>query len=198
MYIIDVCTVIVERDNMIHRKDDYYPPRPEKDWDHPRPKIREPKVPQDPRAYISTPAPKPLTIADLFPRIDRWGIGLLDELTNLKSIADSKPSYPPYNITKDGNVWEIALALAGFRKHELEVEVQESTLTIRTNPATDFEGPDIRQVVFQGIAQRNFELKFALAEHVEVKTAEMKDGILSVKLEQKLPKEKQPKAIEIL
>jgi molecular chaperone IbpA len=89
------------------------------------------------------------------------------------------------------------LAVAGFRKDELEVEVQESTLTVRTNPDVDFESPDIRQVVFQGIAQRNFDLKFALAEHVEVKGAEMKDGILSVKLEQKLPKEKLPKAIEI-
>ena len=177
---------------MIHRQDDFYPPRPE-DW-------KKPKSPQDPRLGDPVRKPEPprvLTIADLFPRIDRWGIGLLDELNSLKSIADSKPSYPPYNITKDGNVWEIALALAGFRKHELEVEVQESTLTVRTNPATDFEREDIRQVVFQGIAQRNFELKFALAEHVEVKTAEMKDGILSVKLEQKLPKEKQPKAIEI-
>jgi molecular chaperone IbpA len=181
---------------MNYRSDDFYPPRPEKDW-HKKPYTS----PQDPRISEGIKKPEPpkvLTIADLFPRIDRWGIGLLDELTSLKSIADSKPSYPPYNITKDGNVWEIALALAGFRKHELEVEVQESTLTIRTNPATDFEGPDIRQVVFQGIAQRNFELKFALAEHVEVKAAEMKDGILSVKLEQKLPKEKQPKTIEIL
>jgi molecular chaperone IbpA len=175
---------------MLNRNDDFYPPRPE-DWK---------KHPQDPRLGDPLRKPEPpkvLTIADLFPRIDRWGIGLLDELTSLKSIADSKPSYPPYNITKDGNVWEIALALAGFRKHELEVEVQESTLTVRTNPATDFEREDIRQVVFQGIAQRNFDLKFALAEHVEVKGAEMKDGILSIKLEQKLPKEKQPKTIAI-
>jgi molecular chaperone IbpA len=184
---------------MIHRNDDFYPNRPD-NW-------KKPKTPQDPR--ISPPDSriaehhnpplerKPLTIADLFPRIDRWGIGLLDELTSLKSIADSKPAYPPYNIIKDGNKWEITLAVAGFRKHELEVEVQESTLTVRTNPATDFEGEDIREVVFQGIAQRNFDLKFALAEHVEVKGAELKDGLLVVKLEQKLPKEKQPKAIEI-
>lgn len=186
---------------MSNRNNDFFPPRPEKDWDLPKsPKIREPRItPQDPwnSPLQRSEPPKPLTIADLFPRIDRWGIGLLDELTNLKLIADSKPSYPPYNITKDGNVWEIALALAGFRKHELEVEVQESTLTVRTNPATDFEGPDIRQVVFQGIAQRNFDLKFALAEHVEVKGAELKDGLLTIKLEQKLPKEKLPKAIDI-
>jgi molecular chaperone IbpA len=178
---------------MHYDKDDFYPPR-NKDWD------KRPKTPQDPRISEDIrkyEPPKPLTIADLFPRIDRWSIGLLDELTSLKSIADSKPSYPPYNITKDGNKWEIALAVAGFRKHELEVEVQESTLTVRTNPATDFEGSDIRQVIHQGIAQRNFDLKFALAEHVEVKGAELKDGLLIVKLEQKLPKEKQPKAIEI-
>jgi molecular chaperone IbpA len=186
---------------MNYREDDFYPPRPD-DW-------KKPKTPQDPRIsprqpytpeHVKTNPPlinKPLTIADLFPRIDRWGIGLLDELTSLKSIADSKPAYPPYNIIKDGNKWEITLAVAGFRKHELEVEVQESTLTVRTNPATDFEGEDIREVVFQGIAQRNFDLKFALAEHVEVKGAELKDGLLVVKLEQKLPKEKQPKAIEI-
>jgi molecular chaperone IbpA len=140
---------------------------------------------------------KSLTIADLFPRIDRWGIGLLDELNSLKSIADAKPSYPPYNVIKDGTKWQIDLAVAGFRKHELEVEIQESTLTVRTAPDTDFEGPDIREVIHQGIAQRNFELKFALAEHVEIKGAELKDGILSIKLEQKLPKEKQPKSIEI-
>ena len=180
---------------MNYRNDDFYPPLPQKDW-HKKPLT----PPQDPRSpeHMNPPlAPKPLTIADLFPRIDRWGIGLLDELNSLKAIADSKPSYPPYNITKDGNVWEIALAVAGFRKHELEIEVQESTLTVRTNPATDFEGKDIRKVIHQGIAQRNFDLKFALAEHVEVKGAELKDGLLSIKLEQKLPKEKLPKAIEI-
>jgi molecular chaperone IbpA len=178
---------------MNYRSDDFYPPRPQDAW-------RKPKTPHDPQineGIKKYEPPKPLTIADLFPRIDRWGIGLLDELNSLKSIADSKPAYPPYNITKDGNKWEITLAVAGFRKHELEVEVQESTLSVRTNPATDFEGPDIRQVVFQGIAQRNFDLKFALAEHVEVKGADLKDGLLIIKLEQKIPKEKLPKAIEI-
>lgn len=171
---------------------------------HRSPWDKKPKVPpfpyQDPHmvnVYKNPPAPKPLTIADLFPRIDRWGIGLLDSLESLKTIADAKPSYPPYNITREGNVWEITLAVAGFRKTELEVEVQESTLTVRTSPDTDFEGKDIREVIHQGIAQRNFDLKFALAEHVEVKGADLKDGLLRIKLEQKLPKEKQPKSITI-
>jgi molecular chaperone IbpA len=178
---------------MLHRNEDFYPPNPENWKKHPK-DIQDPRITEHRNPPLER---KPLTIADLFPRIDRWGIGLLDELTNLKSIADSKPSYPPYNIHKEGVTWTIDLALAGFRKHELEIEVQESTLTVRTVPETDFEGPDIREVIHQGIAQRNFELKFALAEHVEVKGAEMKDGILTIKLEQNLPEEKLPKAIEI-
>lgn len=166
-------------------------------WDK-LPKIRDPKVPPEDYFHKNPSLErKPLTIADLFPRIDRWGIGLLDSLESLKTIAEAKPSYPPYNITREGNVWEIALAVAGFRKDELEIEVQESTLTVRTNPNTDFERKDIREVIHQGIAQRNFDLKFALAEHVEVKGADLKDGLLRIKLEQKLPKEKQPKSITI-
>lgn len=141
--------------------------------------------------------PKPLTIADLFPRIDRWGIGIMDTLEYFKSIGEAKPSYPPYNIHKDGTAWTIDLAVAGFRKHELEVITSPYSLVVRTVRDIDFEGKDVREVIHQGIAQRNFELQFALAEHVEVKGAELKDGILTVKLEQKLPKEKQPKSIEI-
>lgn len=177
-------------------KEPYISPFGREPWDK---NPREPKVPQEPWSTgITKPEPhKPLTIADLFPRIDRWGIGLLDSLESLKTIADAKPSYPPYNITRDGAVWEITLAVAGFRKDELEVEVQERTLTVRTSPTTDFEGKDIREVIHQGIAQRNFDLKFALAEHVEVKGADLKDGLLRIKLEQKLPKEKQPKSITI-
>lgn len=181
---------------MNYRADDFYPPRNE-DWK------KKPYEPQDPRIaehWKKPITPKPVSLSDLFPRMDRWGIGILDSLESLKTIADAKPSYPPYNIIRDkalGGRWEISLAVAGFRKNELEVIAQQGVLTIRTNPDVDFEGDDIREVIHQGIAQRNFELKFALAEHVEVKSADLKDGILRVILEQKLPKEKQPKQIEI-
>lgn len=144
--------------------------------------------------------PKPLTFQDLFPNLDRWGIGVSDTLGAFQRIAETKPSYPPYNIIRDkalGGRWEIDLAVAGFRKSDLQVFVQENTLTVRTNPDVDFGGDDIREVIHQGIAQRNFELKFALADHIELQTASMSDGILRIVLSQELPEEKQPKYIEI-
>lgn len=140
------------------------------------------------------------TLEDLFPRIDRWGIGILDTLDSFKAIANTKPSYPPYNIIRDkalGGLWEIDIALAGVRKDSLEVYVQERTLVVRTNPKIDLEGEDIREVLHQGIAQRNFELKFALADHIELTSAKLQDGILNIKLNQELPEEKQPKYIDI-
>ena len=96
-----------------------------------------------------------------------------------------------------GGVWEIALAVAGFRKHELEVEVDDRTLIVRTDPKVNFESEDVRQVIHQGIAQRNFELKFALAEYVEVTKVELKDGLLTISLEKQIPEEKKPKVIDI-
>ena len=160
----------------------------------------DPFPPHKKQEWKPTPAPKPVTIADLFPRVDRWGIGILSNLEHLKSIADSKPSYPPYNITFDqatGGVWEIAIAVAGFRKHELEVMVEERSLIVRTDPSKDFEREDVRKIIHQGIAQRNFELKFALAEYVEVTSVKLEDGLLSIKLEKNLPEEKKPKVIDI-
>lgn len=151
----------------------------------------------NPNQAEPTPKPKPLGITDLFPRIDRWGIGILDTLQYFQEVGNLKPSYPPYNIVKDGFKWEIAVAVAGFTKDDLSVETAQNALAIRTNPAMDFDKKDIREVVHQGIAQRNFELQFALAEHVVVKSAEMKDGLLIVKLEQEIPEEKKIKSVEI-
>jgi molecular chaperone IbpA len=188
---------------MNYRNDDFYPPRPEKDWNMVRPKIREPKVPQSPYTseHVKTNPPlfnKPLTIADLFPRIDRWGIGLLDELNNLKLIADSKPSYPPYNIRKHkSGKWDIEIAIAGFRKDEVEVTVKDRTLTVASTVEIDEEADTFGEVVHHGIAQRNFTLNFVMAEYVEVENATMADGILTINLVTNIPDEKKPKVIDI-
>jgi molecular chaperone IbpA len=142
--------------------------------------------------------PKPLTIADLFPRIDRWGIGVLDTLESFKSIADSKPSYPPYNILKhkDGK-WEIELALAGLRKEDIEILVKDRSLTISSEVEPNEDAETFGEVIHHGIAQRNFTLNFALADYVEVDEAIMADGILTVKLVTNIPDEKKPKVIDI-
>lgn len=143
---------------------------------------------------------KPLTIADLFPRIDRWGIGILDTLEHLQDLAQEKPSYPPYNIKKfDGGVWRIDMAVAGFRREELDIVVEDRTLTVKSNYQETEEDVALREaeVIHQGIAQRAFSVNFALADYVEVDSAKYADGILTINLITNLPDEKKPKTIDI-
>lgn len=145
----------------------------------------------------SKPAvPTPVTIYSLFPNIDRWALGFDPVFETLKQLAAQKnPSFPPYNITKDEDKYEITMALAGYRREHLSIEVKERVLTVKT--VEDMERDDIREVVHQGIAQRNFTSTFALADHVEVKSAKLEDGLLTIKLELELPEEKKPKQIDI-
>ncbi len=141
------------------------------------------------------PAPKPLTIEDIFPRIERWGIGWEPILQSLRTVAESKPTYPPYNIIKDGDRYEIVMAVAGFKKDQIKVELTGRDLVVAS--LIDVEKSDIRDVIHQGIAQRNFKVTFSLAEHVEVKSAKLADGLLTIKLKMDLPEEKKPKIFEI-
>jgi molecular chaperone IbpA len=182
-----------------YSNNDFYPPRPE-NWDDPHdkhPKIREPKVPQKPQgSHWNTPInPRVVTISDLFPRLDRWGIGWSPILEQLKEIAAEKPSYPPYDIIDHKNdTTVVSVAVAGFTKKELEVTVDDGTLKIEgKKKAKKEEG----QVVYQGIAARNFVLTFALAEYYEVQSASVEDGMLSVVLFKNVPEEKKPKVIDI-
>lgn len=147
------------------------------------------------------PAPsKVITIADLFPRLDRWGIGIFDTLQHLQAISEEKPAYPPYNIKKfeDGK-WRIDMAVAGFRKDELRITVEDRTLTVSSDPVRTELDDELAsaEVIHQGIAQRNFNVNFALAEHIEIESAEYADGILTIKLITNIPEEKKPKVIDI-
>lgn len=147
-------------------------------------------------AHKPKKAPTPVTIYSLFPNIDRWALGFDPVFDTLKELAAQKaPSFPPYNITKDQDKYEITMALAGYRREHLSIEVKDRVLTVKT--VEDMERDDIREVVHQGIAQRNFTSTFALADHVEVKSAKLEDGLLVIKLELELPEEKKPKQIEI-
>jgi molecular chaperone IbpA len=141
-------------------------------------------------------APTPATIYSLFPNIDRWALGFDPVFATLKELAAQKsPSFPPYNITKDGDKYEIVMALAGYRREYLDISVKDRVLTVKTTE--DMEKDDIREVVHQGIAQRNFTTTFALADYVEVQSAKLEDGLLTIKLELELPEEKKPKQIDI-
>jgi len=144
-------------------------------------------------------APKPVTIETLFPQLDRWAIGYTDTLDLLQQMSKSKsPSYPPYNITKfaDGK-FEVQMAVAGFRKDDLEITVQDRILTVSSEVVEDEAADTFGEVLHHGIAQRNFKSEFALAEYVEIDEAKLEDGILTIKLVTNLPDEKKPRIIEI-
>ena len=137
---------------------------------------------------------KVVTLNDLFPQINRWAIGfdpLFDTFKQLSSTA-RVGGYPPYNIYKKKDSWILELAVAGFSKENIDISVQELTLTVE-GQLDDFEA----ETIHKGIATRDFKQEFALAEYVVVKGAELKDGLLRITLEKELPEEKKPKVIEI-
>lgn len=170
-------------------------------WDNdrypyqPQPWKPYPPKPWDNHSSKGKAEPKVITIADLFPSIDRWAIGWSPILDELKSIAANKPSYPPYDIIDQKNDSTlINVAVAGFTKKDLTITVEERTLNIEGKKE---DKEDSGTVVHQGIAGRDFKLVFALAEFYEVESANVEDGILSVKLIKNVPEEKKPKVIDI-
>lgn len=140
--------------------------------------------------------PKPATIFDVFPRLDRLAIGYESFFDTLNSLASTPTSsFPPYNITKfkDGK-WEIEMALAGFRKKDVDITVKDRTIIVSSNVKDESTSGE---VIHHGIAQRNFTSTFVMAEYVEVDSAKMEDGILTIKLVTNLPDDKKPKTIDI-
>ena len=104
--------------------------------------------------------------------------------------------YPPYNVEKSGDdKYQITLALAGFVRDDLKIDVQEGILTI-TGEKVEAESEEI-QYLHKGIANRSFTRTWKLAEYVEVVEAKMENGMLYISLERLVPEEKKPKSIKI-
>lgn len=103
--------------------------------------------------------------------------------------------YPPYNIVKDGNNFQIEIALAGVKLADLDIETAEGVMTITHNPEVDYK--DESRFVHRGIAQRKFQRSFTLAEDVVVNGAKLENGMLYIALERIIPEEKQPRKIAI-
>ena len=107
-------------------------------------------------------------------------------------------NYPPHNIIRTGeNTYVIEIAVAGFGKDEVSVSLENNELSIKGEKAEVDETAEI-QYLHRGLASRNFVRVFPLAEHIEVKGAEIKDGILTVKLERIIPEELKPRIIEVV
>ena len=122
---------------------------------------------------------------------------LFSMLDQVDGVEGSAPSYPPYNIVRTGeNAYRISVAVAGFTDADLSIEAKENTLTLRGEKQTkDEEKSD--DVLFQGIAARNFERNFQLADHVQVKGASLENGLLHIYLVREIPEAMKPRAIPI-
>ena len=118
---------------------------------------------------------------------------ILKKLAEISETFPKVPTYPPYNIKKlDENKYVIEMAVAGFGKQDLELELQDGTLTIKGNVSADDS-----EYVFKGIAERAFTRQFTLADTVEIKNADLINGMLKIWLERFVPEEKKPKKINI-
>ncbi len=108
-------------------------------------------------------------------------------------------NFPPYNIVKTGeNTYDVELALAGFSKKDIEVEYKENQLTVRSKKQDKQEETDEDgNVIHRGISKRMFSKSFTIASDVEVKGAELKDGLLKISMERIIPEHKKAKSIEI-
>ena len=124
---------------------------------------------------------------------------LFDDFDRIyKYNSSSINHYPPYNIRKVNDTkYVIELAVAGFGKKDIEVKSQENTLTIKSTDKKDKVLDKDESVLHRGISKRSFTRSFTVAEDVVVKGADLKDGLLSVKLERIIPDEKKPKIIDI-
>jgi molecular chaperone IbpA len=130
---------------------------------------------------------------NLNPLLTRQVLGfekLFDRLERLSK--ESQPSYPPYNIRKDGDKIYVELAVAGLSKDDINIELVEGTLNIsHESKVSD------KEYMHRGIAERDFRLQFTLAEYIEVKGAKLENGLLIIDLEKVIPEDKKPKTIKI-
>lgn len=127
------------------------------------------------------------------------GVGfdrMFNELDRLMQVsATSNGGYPPFNLEKTGdNSYRITLAVAGFTDAEIDVTQKENTLTVSGEKKEEDKG----EYLHRGIATRSFTRQFVLADHVDVKTAGLKDGLLIIDLEKHVPEELKPRKIPLI
>lgn len=136
---------------------------------------------------------------DLFKDFDKLYVGFDDQFNKLAKIHDDLtkniPNYPPYNIKKTGdNTYVIEIAVAGFAKQDIEIELANGKMVVRGNTQSQDQEESF---LFKGIANRAFTRTFALDDHIEVQDAELLNGMLKVFLERIIPEHKKPKKIEV-
>jgi len=134
---------------------------------------------------------RPLTVGfdDMFDHFEH----MMDDSFFGRSVAN----FPPYNIVKTGdNTYDVELALAGFNKKDIEIEYKENVLTVKSKKQEETKDED-GNIIHRGISKRMFSKSFTIANDVEVKGAELKDGLLKVSMERIIPEHKKAKLIDI-
>jgi len=122
---------------------------------------------------------------------------LFDMLENSALGQGSQENYPPFDLIKKGeNDYCIELAVAGFKPEEIDITAQQNVLVVsgRKKDESDEQGSNY---IYRGIATRSFERRFALADHIQVMGADMKDGLLSIELVREIPEAMKPRKINI-
>ena len=135
-----------------------------------------------------------------FTPLYRSAVGF-DRLAGLLESAartSQENGWPPYNIETTGeNAYRIEIAVAGFKPDELNIEVKENLLTVTGRKTANDDGAEQRNFLHRGLAERDFERRFQLADYVVVKAADLVNGLLSIDLVRELPEALKPRRIEI-
>ncbi|MCC5996317.1 MAG: Hsp20 family protein [Oceanicaulis sp.] len=125
------------------------------------------------------------------------GFDRLADMIDTAAKQETGVAYPPYNIEQVGeHEYVIELAVAGFSESDIDVEVQENVLTV-AGKRTNGQSQDSRNYLHRGIAERSFERRFHLADHVQVREARLENGLLTIRLEREVPEAMKPRRIAI-
>src|SRR6187551_1801172 len=121
---------------------------------------------------------------------------LFDMLEN-SGLGNGGENYPPFDLIRTGeNDYRIDLAVAGFKPDEIDITAQQNVLVVTGKKKEESE-KEASDYVYRGIATRSFERRFALADHIQVRGADMKDGLLSIELVREIPEAMKPRKIDI-
>ena len=141
---------------------------------------------------------KALSLFDNFNQLTPYAVGydrVFDQLQKYVQNNVQSSGFPPYNIQKGGDYnYSIEIALAGFSKDDIEVEVAENTLSVRSDKKA---APKDEFTYHRGISYRRFDRKFTLADDIVVTGATLENGLLRIDLERIIPEEKKPRLIEV-
>ena len=139
---------------------------------------------------------KALSLFDNFNQLTPYAVGYDKMFDNLSRYVDNSVTstgFPPYNIRKEGDYhYVIEMALAGFSKEDIEIEVADGTLSVRSD-----KKDDASDNLYRGISFRKFNRKFTLSDDIVVNDAALDNGMLTINLERVVPEEKKPRLIEV-